>query len=79
MSLYWSIHSEHRLVSVVAEGDVTRSDVEELLDAMASQNAMSYRKLFDGTKGTTIMGPDNMRELGVRMRGYHARSRTASG
>ena len=72
MPLHWSIDSEHDLVSVAAEGDVTRSDVEELLEAMASRDAMKYRKLFDGTNGTTTMGLENMRALGARMRAYHA-------
>ncbi|MDP1841683.1 MAG: hypothetical protein Q8N31_22220 [Reyranella sp.] len=72
MPLHWSIDPEYELVSVTAEGDVIRSEVMELLDAMASRDAMAYRKLFDGTNGSTAMGPEDLRALGARMRVYHA-------
>ncbi|MGQ0583088.1 MAG: hypothetical protein ACT4O6_14215 [Reyranella sp.] len=72
MPLHWFIDPEHALISVTAEGDVIRSEVTELLDAMDSQGAMAYRKLFDGTHGSTTMGPEDLRALGVRMREYHA-------
>jgi hypothetical protein len=71
MPLHWTINSELGFISVVATGDVTRPEVEELLDAMVSREAMEYRRLFDGTEGTTTMGPKNLQALGVRMRTYH--------
>jgi hypothetical protein len=71
MPLHLSIDSEHALVSVAADGDVTRAEVEEMLDAIVAADALGYRKLFDGTNGTTTMGLENMRALGVRMREYH--------
>lgn len=72
MPLHWSIDPEYELVNVIAEGDVIRSEVIELLDAMASREAMAYRKLFDGTNGSTSMVAEDLRALGVRMREYHA-------
>ncbi len=48
MPLYWTIDSEARLFTGVAEGNVTLDDAIDLLEAMAGAKAMSYRKLFDG-------------------------------
>lgn len=39
---------------------------------MAGSGAMSYRKLFDGTDGDTSMTPDDLLQVGVRMRDFHA-------
>jgi len=72
MSLNWKIDSETRLITAVAEGDVSRLDVETLLDEMASRGAMTYRKLFDGSRGDTKMSPDDLLMLGVRFRAFHA-------
>jgi hypothetical protein len=72
MPLHWTIDSEFQFLSVIARGDVVRLDVEGLLDAMASQGAMSYRKLFDGLDGTTDMGLHDLLGLGARMRAFHA-------
>ena len=72
MPLQWTIDPEFHFVVVVAEGEVTRPEAEELLEAMASRGAMTYRKLFDGTEGTTSMSPEDLRALGVRVRAHHA-------
>lgn len=72
MPLHWTIDSEFHFVSVVAKGDVSRPEVEQLLDEMASREAMTYRKLFDGWDGDTAMGPQDLLALGVRMRVHHA-------
>ncbi|MDP1965781.1 MAG: hypothetical protein Q8K93_26695 [Reyranella sp.] len=53
MSLNWKIDTETRLITAVADGDVTRRDIETLLDEMAFRGAMTYRKLFDGSRGDT--------------------------
>lgn len=73
MPLHWTIDSDIRFLNVVAKGDVSRPEVERLLDEMASREAMAYRKLFDGWHGDTAMGPQDLLALGVRMRAYHAR------
>jgi len=73
MSLHWTIDPEQGLVSVEADGNVARKEVEELLDEMAAKEALGYRKLFDGTKGATIMEAEDLLALGARMRDYHAR------
>lgn len=72
MPLQWTIDPEVRFVSVVAQGDVSRLEVERLLDEMASREAMAYRRLFDGLEGDTAMGPQDLLALGVRIRTHHS-------
>ncbi len=72
MPLHWTIDPGSRFVSVVAKGDVSRLEVEQLLDEMVSREAMTYRKLFDGLDGDTAMGPLDLMALGLRMRTHHA-------
>ena len=56
----------------VAEGDVTRGEVEKYLDAIIANQALTYRKLFDASKGATAMTADELLPLGVRLRSMHA-------
>jgi hypothetical protein len=72
MSLNWTIDSESRLITAIADGDVTCRDVEALLGEMASSGAMTYRKLFDGSQGDTGMTPEDLLVLGARFREFHA-------
>lgn len=72
MPLHWTIDSEVRFVSVIAQGNVSRLEVERLLDEMAAREAMTYRKLFDGLDGDTTMGPQDLLALGVRIRTHHS-------
>lgn len=73
MPLHWTIDAEQKLVTVVAEGEVGRADIETYLDAVEAADAAGYRKLFDGARGNTRMGSEDVLALGVRMREAHAR------
>jgi hypothetical protein len=72
MSLQWTIDPEERLVTAVADGDVTRRDVEKLLDEVEAAGATTYRRLFDGSRGDTSISLDDLMALGVRFRAIHA-------
>lgn len=72
MPLHWTIDSKERLVTVVAEGAVTRADVEAYLDALVGMGAITYRKLFDGSRADGAMSADDMMALGVMFRRFHA-------
>ena len=72
MSLYWTIDPERKLMTAVAEGEVTRDEFESYLDAMEQAGANAYRKLFDGGRGVTRMPAEEILALGVRMRTSHA-------
>ena len=71
MSLHWTIDSERRLVTVRADGPVTRGDAEAYLDAVEKGGAISYRKLYDGSAGKLGMDEQELMALGVRFRSYH--------
>ena len=71
MPLTWTIDPVERLVAAVADGDVTRDEVEAYLTAVGEADAYAYRKLFDGEFGETSLGPADVLALGVRMRADH--------
>ena len=59
MPLHWTIDPQQKLVTAVAEGDVTRVEFEAFLDDMSRAGADTYRKLFDGGRGGTHMGAED--------------------
>jgi hypothetical protein len=73
MPIYWTIDSRQQLVLVTAEGDVTRADAEEYLDAIEGGGALAYRKLYDGRDGNVAMSHDEMMAIAARFRSYHHR------
>ena len=68
----WTIDPEDRMMVVLAEGEVTRPEVDAMLDAMQADDVLTYRKMFDGAKADTRMPADDLIALGVRMRAMHA-------
>lgn len=78
MSLHWTIDAETRLVVIVADGDVVRGEMETLLDDLAAREALTYRKLFDGSRGDTSMTPEELLILGLRFRAIHAQGRVGA-
>ena len=73
MSLYWTIDSRRKLVTIACEGDVTPADLVGYLDVVEGARALTYRKLFDGTAFQTSMTALDMLEIGARFRSYHSR------
>ncbi len=72
MPLYWTVDSKDRLVTTVADGLVTRAEVENYIDTMNGAGTQSYRKLFDGSRGETEMTAEDMLAIGVMIRARHA-------
>ena len=71
MPLHWKIDAQQRQASAVAEGDVTRSEIEAFHEALRLAGAYGYRKLFDGARGNFVMDADDLMALGVRIRASH--------
>lgn len=71
MPVRWTIDHARKRVIAVAEGDVTRAEFEEYLEAMDREQAMNYRKLFDGTDGAPSMDTYDLLAICVRVRSYH--------
>ena len=71
MPLHWTIDSKAKLLTAVAEGDVTRDEFEAYLDMIDQAGLHTYRKLFDGIHAEPSMGAENIMAMGVRMRASH--------
>lgn len=76
MSLHWTIDSRDHLVVAVADGDVTRAEIEHYLHVLDGANAMGYRKLFDASNGDTSMSADDLLAIGVQIRDRHSKGGT---
>ncbi len=68
MSLHWTVHSNSKLVTVVAEGDVTRADIEAYLAMVTGGGLVEWRKLFDARKGRGAFTVEEVEGIGVRIR-----------
>jgi hypothetical protein len=71
MPLTWTIDHENTIMTIVAEGDVTRADLDAMLDAMIAGDALRYRRFFEASRGDTSMTDDDVLQLGWRMRSLH--------
>ncbi|WP_395707844.1 hypothetical protein [Reyranella sp.] len=71
MTLRWTIDHDKKRVLAIAEGDVTRAQLEAYLDAMASERALAYPKLFDGLGGDTSMDTYELLGIAARIRSFH--------
>lgn len=74
MALHWFIDSRKRLIVVVAEGPVSRAEIDELLDAVTGAKALGYRKLVDATAGRFALSAIDLLAIGARVRSLHAGS-----
>ncbi len=71
MPLAWKIDRADGLFMVVGKGDVTRVEMDTLLDSMVEGLALGFRKIFDVYDGNTEMTADDVLPLATRMRGLH--------
>jgi hypothetical protein len=72
LPLRWTILHEQKLVHIVAEGIVTRQDIEEHFDAIVVANAMPYAKLFDATRAIPRYDDHDVLMMGARLSAYTA-------
>lgn len=73
MPLRWTFDDSRRLVTCIADGDVTRVEFEHFLAEMVAADALGWRKLFDGTDGETRMGADDLLAIAVAIRSHHTK------
>lgn len=72
MPLHWTVDSKERLVIAIAEGAVSRAEVENYITMMYGAGTLSYRKLFDCSRGDTVMTAEDMLAIGAQIRARHA-------
>jgi hypothetical protein len=72
MPISFSIDHTKRFVRARAEGEVSRTDIEDFTDAVMVENAMPYRKLFDGRRAFGKYDDHDMMMLAARVSAYAA-------
>lgn len=72
MPLTFQIDHQERFVTLKTQGRVALKDVEEYLDALMVQDAMSYPKLIDATDVEYAFSDDDLMVLGARVSAYAA-------
>ncbi len=70
MPLRWEILHPQKLVHIVAEGAVTREELEEHFDAIVVADAMPYAKLFDATLAEPAYDDHDVMMMGARLSAY---------
>ena len=70
MPIRYSIDHQRRLVLARAEGEIALGDIEEFTDAVMVENAMPYRKLFDGRGSYGKYDDHDLMQLGARISAY---------
>ncbi len=68
MSLTCRIHHLDRLVIGISDGVVTLNDIGAFIDKVVQEGAQPYRKIFDARRGTSGLGPDDLKALSHRLR-----------
>jgi 1,6-anhydro-N-acetylmuramate kinase len=72
MPIQWTIDADRKRVTMVASGDITRGDFEELHVALRAAGAHAYAKLFDGLLGRMRLTTEDVLMLGAHVRSQHA-------
>jgi hypothetical protein len=71
MPLVWKLDPPNNLLVAVADGDVTRLEIDRYLDAIIQNEALTYRKVFDVHRGDMSMTAEDVLPLAIRMRSLH--------
>jgi hypothetical protein len=70
MPIHFTIDHAKRFVDARAEGVVELKDIEAFTDAIIAQDALPYRKLFDGRLAIGKYNNDDVMMLGARVSAY---------
>jgi len=72
MPLRWQIFHPEKFIHIVAEGPVTRQELEEHFDAIMVADAMGYAKLFDASRVDPKYDDHDVMMMGARLSAYTA-------
>ena len=70
MPIIYTIDHKERLVLARAEGIITLKDIEDFSDDIVAQDALAYRKLFDGTDAAGSYDDNDVMILAARASAY---------
>lgn len=68
MALHWSLDPSQHLVTVTAEGDVTRAEIETYLSEIERAKAVGWRKLVDLREVRVGLTERDVLAIGLRFR-----------
>lgn len=70
MPIEYNIDHDKRLVQARVVGVIALKDIEAFTDAVVAQNALTYRKLFDGSRGDGSYDDHDVMMLAARAAAY---------
>jgi hypothetical protein len=70
MPIEFTIDHEKRFVHARVLGVITLKDIEDFTDKVVAQNALTYRKLFDASKGDGTYTDEDVMALAARAAAY---------
>lgn len=70
MPIEFTIDHEKRFVHARVLGVIALKDIEDFTDAVAGQDALTYRKLFDGRQGDGTYTDEDVMALAARAAAY---------
>jgi hypothetical protein len=70
MPIEYTIDHEKRFVHARVLGVIALKDIEDFTDMVAGQDALTYRKLFDGREGDGTYTDDDVMMLAARAAAY---------
>jgi|GEM_PF-580726 len=70
MPIEYTIDHEKCFVHAQVLGVITLKDIEDFTDVVVAQNALTYRKLFDGSRGDGTYTDDDVMTLAARAAAY---------
>ncbi|WP_428683267.1 hypothetical protein [Reyranella sp.] len=78
MPIEYTIDHDKRLVQARVVGVIALKDIEAFTDAVVAQNALTYRKLFDGSRGDGTYDDHDVMMLAARAAAYATLARRGS-
>lgn len=66
MPIEYTIDHEKRFIHARVLGVIALKDIENFTDSVVAQNALTYRKLFDGSQGDGTYTDDDVMALAAR-------------
>ncbi len=70
MPIEFTIDHEKRFIHARVLGVIALKDIEDFTDAVVAQNALTYRKLFDGSEGDGTYDDHDVMALAARAAAY---------
>jgi hypothetical protein len=70
MPIEYTIDHEKRFIHARVIGVIALKDIEDFTDAVVAQNALTYRKLFDGSQGDGTYNDQDVMSLAARAAAY---------